>query len=176
MKAFTLGGVVLFDEFDSYGEDARLCLNSALSGGMMSLPTGEVVQAHPDFRCIAAGNTFGMGADSTYNERVKLDGATKSRFPVTLTWQYDTELEIAMAGDCPVYLAWTVEIQAVRIIAEIIGLDISAEARMMKAGAALLQAGMKIDKVRDITYLAGLDDDQRKQVQAAIAKSVKAEV
>ena len=47
---------------------------------------------------------------------------------------------------------------------ERLGLPYLADQRCVEAGANLLAAGMSVDSVRDVTYLAALDADQRKAV------------
>lgn len=97
-KAFTNGGVFLLDELDASVPETLVLLNNALANGYFDFPTGRT-DAHPDFRCLAAGNTFGTGADSTYTGRYCLDQSSMDRFSL-ITVNYDREIELAMAdGD-----------------------------------------------------------------------------
>lgn len=95
-RRFTDGGVFLFDEMDASAPQATLAFNASLANGSHDFPDG-IVPRHPDFRPIAAVNTYGRGADRVYVGRNQLDGATLDRW-VTLDWEYDTGLEAAMVG------------------------------------------------------------------------------
>lgn len=80
-KAFTNGGLFFLDEIDASIPEALITLNAAIANRYFDFPTGRV-NAHPDFRLIAAANTFGTGADLTYTGRFQLDGASLNRFAV----------------------------------------------------------------------------------------------
>lgn len=97
-KAFTSGGVFLLDELDASVPETLNLLNNALANGYFDFPTGRT-EAHPNFRCLAAGNTFGTGADSTYTGRYVLDQSSTDRFSF-IQMSYDKDIELAMAdGD-----------------------------------------------------------------------------
>lgn len=95
-KAFTTGGVFLLDELDASVPETLVLLNNALANGYFDFPTGRTT-AHPDFHAIAAGNTFGTGADSTYTGRYCLDAASMDRFAL-INVDYDRRIESAMAN------------------------------------------------------------------------------
>lgn len=97
-KAFTEGGIFLLDEMDASIEDTLILLNNALANGYFAFPCGKK-QAHKDFHCIAAGNTYGTGADSTYTGRTRLDASTLDRFAF-IRVDYDRRIEKEMSqGD-----------------------------------------------------------------------------
>ena len=97
-KAFTSGGVFLLDELDASVPETLVLLNNALANGYFDFPTGRAT-AHPDFHPIAAGNTFGTGADAQYTGRYCLDAASMNRFSLIMV-DYDRRIETAMAqGD-----------------------------------------------------------------------------
>ena len=52
----------------------------------------ETIDRHPDFRIIAAANTWGKGADLQYVGRNALDAATLDRFD-NIFFDYDKHLE-----------------------------------------------------------------------------------
>lgn len=95
-KAFTTGGVFLLDELDASIPETLVLLNNALANGYFSFPNGKA-QAHKDFICIAAGNTFGTGADSTYVGRYQLDASSMDRFAL-ITVDYDVNIERALSN------------------------------------------------------------------------------
>ena len=55
----------------------------------------ETVTRHPDFRCVAAANTWGKGSNLQYGGRNVLDGATLDRFDMVF-FDYDRKLERAL--------------------------------------------------------------------------------
>ena len=80
VKLFTEGGVFLADEWDAADPNLLTLVNSALANGRMSnAVSGETMIRHKDFIFVAAGNTWGYGADRTYVGRNPIDGATMDR-------------------------------------------------------------------------------------------------
>ena len=80
VKLFTEGGVFLADEWDAADPNLLTLVNSALANGRMSnAVSGETMIRHKDFVFVAAGNTWGYGADRTYVGRNPIDGATMDR-------------------------------------------------------------------------------------------------
>ena len=90
-KAFKNGGLFFLDEIDNSDPSALIVINSALANGYMAFPH-ETVDRHPDFRIIAAANTWGKGADLQYVGRNALDAATLDRFD-NIFFDYDRHLE-----------------------------------------------------------------------------------
>ena len=90
-KAFKNGGLFFLDEIDNSDPSALIVINSALANGYMAFPH-ETIDRHPDFRIIAAANTFGKGADLQYVGRNALDAATLDRFD-NIFFDYDRKLE-----------------------------------------------------------------------------------
>lgn len=158
-QAFGSPAAYLFDEIDASDNSPLLCLSGALANGGFQFPDA-FVERHPDSVIIAAGNTFGNGATADFVGRAKLDGAVRSRFPVRIVWDYDEELERAIAGN----EAWARRVQAARAKARQAGLKIIIDPRMTQAGAALIAAGMSPDEAAQMTYLADLTPDQRRMV------------
>ncbi len=93
-KAFKYGGLFMLDEIDNSDPSALIVINSALANGYMAFPH-ETVDRHPDFRIIAAANTWGKGSDLQYVGRNILDGATLDRFD-NVFFDYDQKLEEAL--------------------------------------------------------------------------------
>lgn len=168
VEAFRNGGVCLLDECDRYDPKASVALNAALANGEIALDSGEVVKRHKDFICVASGNTFGFGGSSDFTAAEKMDLSTISRFQVRLAWGVDPATENAIAAaradNANVAAGWLVEVRAVRAAMERLGLPYLADQRCVEAGANLIASGMPLDVVRDVTYLASLDADQRKAV------------
>jgi hypothetical protein len=97
-QAFTKGGLFFLDEMDASIPETLVILNAAIANRYFDFPTGKV-DAHPDFRVVAAGNTVGTGADSEYTGRYCLDEASLDRFAmVEIT--YSQQIEEALSkGD-----------------------------------------------------------------------------
>jgi len=80
-KAFKNGGLFFLDEMDASIPEVLIILNAAIANRYFDFPNGKI-EAHPNFRVIAVGNTFGTGANSTYTGRYPLDAASLDRFSV----------------------------------------------------------------------------------------------
>lgn len=97
-KAFKNGGLFMLDEMDASIPETLLILNSAIANKYFDFPAPiGYVEAHPDFRVIAAGNTFGLGADYDYVGRNQLDAASLDRFGLVPV-DYDPRIEESCAN------------------------------------------------------------------------------
>lgn len=98
-KAFKNGGLFMLDEMDASIPEVLVILNAAIANRYFDFPAPiGYVEAHPDFRVIAAGNTVGQGADYEYVGRQQLDAASLDRFAVVKV-DYSAQVEDAVAGD-----------------------------------------------------------------------------
>ena len=95
-QAFTKGGLFMLDEMDASVPEVLVMLNAAIANRYFDFPTGRV-EAHEDFRLIAAGNTFGTGADMEYTGRYQLDAASLDRFAL-VSINYSPKIEEAIAN------------------------------------------------------------------------------
>jgi len=100
-KAFSKGGLFFFDEIDASSPESLIVVNAALANGYFDFPNGRI-DAHENFRVVAAANTFGHGADMVYVGRNQLDAATLDRFAV-MTFEYDEQVEKTLAYDEDLY-------------------------------------------------------------------------
>lgn len=92
-KAWKFGGLYFADELDNSQAEAIIALNAALANGYYTFPdTNEKVAKHPNFRCIAAGNTNGQGATEEYCGRYQMDESSRDRF-VFVKIDYNTKVE-----------------------------------------------------------------------------------
>lgn len=99
--AFKYGGIVFLDEIDNSDSKALIELNKFVNNKGYKpylFPNGELVYPHPNFRLVAAGNTWGDGADYAYSTREKLDNSTLRRF-AQIYCGFDNNLERQMF-DC----------------------------------------------------------------------------
>ena len=158
-EAFEHGGVLMLDEVDAWDNGVLLALNAATSNGLATFPDG-VIARHKDCVIIACANTYGLGGTADYVGRSRIDAAFLSRF-VKLAWEYDTALETALSGN----EMWAQRVISARARARVNGLKIMITPRDSQAGAALIEAGFTWDEAADMTYLAGLSIEQRKQIE-----------
>lgn len=161
VDAFIGGGVIQMDEIDSYESNPTLSLNGPLANNCMTLPDGRFVERHKDCIILGGANTWGLGATNDYVGRNKLDAAFLSRFPAKLTWNIDPALEQAFCGN----VQFAIRVQAARARAKAAGLKVGIDTRHSAAGAAFIAGGFTPDEAANLTYLAGLTDEQRKIVE-----------
>lgn len=154
-RAYTEGGLHLLDECDGSAPSALLAINAALANGFAAFPDG-MAKRHPDFRCVAAANTWGLGATYDYVGRAKLDAAFLDRF-VRLDWGYDEILERTIAPN----KEWCQLVQSARARAKAAGLKIIISPRATLNGSALLAAGLPLSDVIEMTIGAGLRDEDK---------------
>ena len=105
IDAFTNGGVLLLDELDACGGQALLYINTILStriGAEIQTPNGPA-KRHPEFICIAAGNTIGTGATAKFCGRSPLDDSTRRRFAYI---KVDTPREIEESQTSAEFATW----------------------------------------------------------------------
>lgn len=185
-RVYTNGGVFLFDEIDGSLPAPVLAFNAALANTHADFSDGKVAR-HASFRAIAAGNTFGRGADRLFVGRNQLDAATLDRWAV-LDWGYDTALEASLIGlkapanaPKPVALtpvtdekqipaiaaAWFAKVQAYRGKAERAKMRLIVSPRATVTGLKLLLAGWNENLVLDAVIWRGMSADDRAKVNAA---------
>jgi len=158
------GGLFLFDEIDGSIPNAVLFANTALANGHCAFPHRTIAK-HADFRCIAAANTYGNGADLQYVGRNPLDAASKDRF-VVIPMDYDEKLECALYGDTD----WLARVHTVRQAVAQLRLRHVISMRAIAQGTALLSAGLSQESVEQYTLWRGLEADQVAKIEHSINK------
>jgi hypothetical protein len=124
-----------------------------------------MVKAHPNFRMIAAANTYGNGASRQYVGRNQLDAATLDRF-CTLSWDIDDKIEEALAGSKPDGKRWLNVVRAVRRrVTDELELRIVISPRATLRGATLLEAGLSFDEVMPIALTGNIPESSRKEIE-----------
>lgn len=152
-KAFKNGGVFFLDEIDSSDPSALIILNSAISNGYVTFPH-ERVERHPDFRCIAAANTWGNGRDFQYVGRNALDGASLDRF-VSIRFDYDEALEKALyPNENILEFVW-----AARKTAFENRIRHIFSTRTIKYAYEMELAGFELDTIIQSVIVKGMNDD-----------------
>ena len=159
-KAWTEGGVYLFDEVDASLPQALLAFNAALANGIVDFPDGTV-KKHKDFICIAGANTIGQGATIEYNGRYKPDAAFLDRFSM-FRWDVDEVLERTLAlgriEDKLLGARWVDLVQRVRSkITSEGSVKHVVSPRASIGGCALLHAGFSWEEAIESRLRKGLD-------------------
>jgi hypothetical protein len=157
-KAWTGGGAFLFDEVWRSLPAALMPFNTALSGTLCDFPDG-CFERHPDFLCIAADNTYGLGGDTKYTGH-KQDASVLDRF-VKYRWEIDEALEehIAQHPD------WCKRIRQLRANARRQGLDVLITPRAARDGASMLRQGIPQHDVEALLVRNGMTDQQWSNIQ-----------
>lgn len=93
--AFTEGKLFMLDEMDASIPEVLVILNAAIANRYCVFPVVGKVDAHPNFRIVAAGNTIGTGADQNYTGRAAIDAASLNRFAkIALDYSHVIEMGI----------------------------------------------------------------------------------
>lgn len=153
-KAFTNGGVFFLDEMDASIPETLIILNAAIANRYFDFPIGKV-EAHPNFKVIAAGNTLGTGADNNYTGRYCLDRASLDRFAM-VNIDYSQKIEMAMANDNAELVKFC---HAFRKVTEKSGIECLFSYRTINRIAKLESVFDNLSKVIQISLLKGLDID-----------------
>jgi len=161
-KTFEFGGICLLDEIDASNPAGLTIANGMLANALAGFADG-MVQRHPDCHFIAAGNTFGKGADAKYVGRAQLDAATLDRW-VNLVWEYDWDLTRLYAGNDE----WTNYVQSLSRAVDTSGVLEVIGPRKAIDGAKLLAVGVPREKVERNVIWNPIKEDDRVQILAAI--------
>lgn len=165
-EAFTNGGLFMLDEVDNSSAEALVALNAALANGYYSFPGIGRVDCHPDFRCIAAGNTIGTGADAAYCGRYKMDASSRDRFQF-IEVDYCPEIEESICAGHDDILQF---VRDLRKAVQKVGAEMILGYRCM---VSLVQFGEKFGEEKSIKYfitkgLEKVDRDTIREIQRAL--------
>ena len=126
-KAWTEGGLFFLDEMDRSFPEVVTDLNGALANGIFDFPAPiGTVKKHPDFRCLAAGNTLGAGATRIYTAANALDGSTRNRF-LMVQMDYDSKIEDSIDKEAAEF------VRALRKTASLAGMDVILSYRTIQS-------------------------------------------
>lgn len=152
-RAFTQGGVFLFDEIDGTAAEVLIAFNAALANGYYNFPKFGKTKAHENFIVIAAGNTAGRGASDAYNGRFQLDASTLDRF-VFIELDYNRGIEKCSANNDEELVEFA---HLMRNIIKQQGLTYTMSTRAIKRMAISVGAGIPIDKALKQSVCGGWD-------------------
>lgn len=154
-KAFKNGGLFMLDEMDASIPEVLIILNAAIANRYFDFPAPiGYVEAHPDFRVIAAGNTFGLGANYEYVGRNQLDMASLDRFAVVKV-SYDRNIEMNVAQGNT----------------ELVDFAEDARKAAEKSGIRFIVSYRAIGRIAKLEGLLGLDE----VIKTCFAKSLEAD-
>jgi hypothetical protein len=153
-RAFTKGGLFFLDEIDASIPEVLVLLNAAIANRYFEFPTGKV-DAHPDFRVVAAGNTVGSGANELYTGRLVLDSATLDRFTV-IEFDYDKNVELSLAKGNTALVNF---VRSLRNFCKTNGIRGTFSYRMITNVVKLESAKLPLEQVIKIAVVKGLDND-----------------
>ncbi len=159
-RAYTEGGVFLFDEIDGSSANAILAFNAIAANDYAAFPNGTV-KRHADFVIIAAANTYGNGANRDYIGRAPLDGSSLDRFGF-IAMDYDEKLELAISLND----VWTRWVQQCRKVANEHRMQVIISPRASIKGGKMLAAGMSVDKVANMYIFKGMSESDRARFPA----------
>lgn len=157
-KAFTEGGLFMLDEMDASIPEVLIILNAAIANRYFDFPTGRV-KAHENFRLIAAGNTYGTGADMEYSGRFQLDAASLDRFAM-VEIDYSEAIEKAITDNDEELITF---IHAFRKSVAEVGMKFLATYRSMQR-IVKLQGAMDLKEVLKICLLKSMCSDDMRMV------------
>jgi hypothetical protein len=144
----------MLDEIDASIPEVLTILNSALANKYFDFPAPiGYVEAHPNFRVIAAGNTSGNGADFQYVGRNQLDGASIDRFEY-VDVDYCVEVENGIAGD----IALADFCREFRAASKRVGVNIIVSYRAIEGIAKMLPV-LPMEKVLKSCLVKNLEKD-----------------
>lgn len=169
-RLYKNGGVFCIDEMDNASASLLTTLNSLLENGIGSFPCGNV-DRHPDFICVATGNTAGRGGTAQFPERRPFDAAFAERFKF-IAWPYDENQERTIAlGINPKSSAWIDWVQKIRAWAIVNDpqLVISPRATFEIADALVPPKGetkpvLAIDKIVECCLWKGIETERSSRI------------
>jgi cobaltochelatase CobS len=168
-EAVEHGHVFLADEIDhGHANTVGFC-NGATSNRFVAFPDG-MVEVHPDFRLVAAANTYGQGQNTMYTGASQLDASTLNRFG-KLEIMYDESIENAMVS------ATGLDSASQRKVLEFVRtvrrnalshpeFKVVASPRNSERIAKALVRGETFDRAIEVHLLAGISADKRAKLTA----------
>lgn len=165
-KAFKNGGIFFLDEIDASIPEVLVLLNAAIANRYFEFPTGRI-EAHKDFRVVAAGNTVGSGADEMYTGRLVLDQATLDRF-VIINFDYDKKIEMHIAKGNRELVEF---VRSLRTQAKMNGIRATFSYRCISMVTKLEKAGMETKDILEIAVFKGMSKDMINSFRVVFAKT-----
>ena len=164
-KAFAFGGLYFQDEYDRSNAEAAIVLNSALANGWYDFPVIGRVEAHPDFRFMAAGNTLMKGADDGYITGQEIDPSSRDRFDFYFEVGYLREVELHIAHGNTEIVDF---VEDVRQAIKACGIEHVVSYRATAAMTDEVENENDLVSCCEEGVFKGLDVDARREIHAAL--------
>lgn len=165
--AFTEGGLFFLDEMDGSIPETLIILNAAIANRYFDFPGYGRLDAHPDFRIIAAGNTLGTGANADYTGRYCLDRSSLDRF-ATIKIDYSPKIEASITENDTQLINFC---HAFREIVNNSGIQCLFSYRSLDYIHKLVaEKKMSLQEIFEIALLKGLDNDDINIIKAELNK------
>lgn len=145
--------IFFLDEMDASIPEVLVLLNAAIANGYFEFPNGKV-EFGDKVHFVAAGNTFGNGADEMYTGRLVLDQATLDRFAV-IDFGYDLNVEMNLAKGNSELVTF---IRALREKSQAVGIRATFSYRCITM-VTKLEKVLPIEQVLTMAVLKGFDKD-----------------
>lgn len=163
-KAFKNGGVFMLDEMDASIPEVLIILNAAIANRYFDFPAPiGYVEANENFRVVAAGNTYGHGADYEYVGRSQLDAASLDRFAMVRI-DYDSRIEEACANGNEDLLKFA---RGIRKAANDAGVKMIVSYRAISRMAKLLSI-MDTENVLETCLIKSMEIDDMQIIKKAL--------
>lgn len=167
-KAWKNGGLFFADELDNSTAEAIIAINAALANGYYTFPNNGVkVAKHPDFHCIAAGNTNGQGATEEYCGRYQMDESSRDRFAF-VEIGYNDKVEESICGG---HLDVLDFVRDLRSVAKSLQIKLICGYRAISRLARFYDMDTKF--VLDSFIFKGLSVDDIREIAAALSSENK---
>lgn len=167
-KAWKNGGLFFADELDNSTAEAIIALNAALANGYYTFPnSGEKVAKHPDFYCIAAGNTNGQGATEEYCGRYQMDESSRDRFAF-IEIGYNAKVEESICGG---HLDILEFVRDLRSVTKSLQINLICGYRAISRLAKFYDMSTKF--VLDSFIFKGISKDDIREIAAALSSKNK---
>ena len=167
-KAWKNGGLFFPDELDNSAAEAIIAINAALANGYYTFPnSGEKVAKHPDFYCIAAGNTNGQGATEEYCGRYQMDESSRDRFAF-VEIGYNAKIEESICGG---HLDILDFVRDLRSVTKSLQIKLICGYRAISRLAKFYDMSTKF--VLDSFIFKGISKDDKREIAAALSSKNK---
>lgn len=149
--------------------EVLVILNAAIANRYFDFPGEGRVEAHKDFRVIAAGNTLGTGADVNYTGRYSLDKASLDRFAI-INVDYSNKIELNISHQNEELVAFA---HAFREAANKASIQCLFSYRSIERITTLEPILNDLKRVMDISLIKGLGKDDITIIYNNVSKSNK---
>lgn len=167
-KAWKNGGLFFADELDNSTAESIIAINAALANGYYTFPnSGEKVAKHPDFYCIAAGNTNGQGATEEYCGRYQMDESSRDRFAF-IEIGYNAKIEESICGG---HLDILEFVRDLRSVTKSLQIKLICGYRAISRLAKFYDMNTKF--TLDSFIFKGISKDDKREIAAALSSKNK---